>query len=104
MEQRLITKQTPREPLMEGEVLVYQLLLERRETLDARLVETWRNLGVSRRAGLFTRSLLQHKSSGHHVHSVTAILEYLSDLLMVTSCACDATYIDLEEACFPESE
>lgn len=53
-EQRLITKQTPREPLMEGEVLVYRLLLERRKTLDARRAGTWRNLCVSRRAGLFT--------------------------------------------------
>lgn len=53
-EQRLITKQTPREPLMEGEVLVDRLLLERRKTLDARQARTWRNLCVSRRAGLFT--------------------------------------------------
>lgn len=32
---------------MEGEVLVYRLLLERRKTLDARQVRTWQNLCVS---------------------------------------------------------
>lgn len=39
---------------MEGEVLVYRLLLERCKTLDARPAKTWQNLRVSRRAGLFT--------------------------------------------------
>lgn len=63
-EQRLITKQTPREPLMEGEVLVYRLLLERRKTLDARRVRTWRNLCVSRRAGLFTCRFWKAKLDG----------------------------------------
>lgn len=63
-EQRLITKQTPREPLMEGEVLVYRLLLERRKALDAWRVRTWRNLCVSRRAGLFTCRFWKAKLDG----------------------------------------
>lgn len=59
---------------MDGEVLVYPLLLERRKTLDAREVKTWQNLGVSRRAGLFICSLLKQESwtalSEHRVYTL----------------------------------